>query len=240
MEMKGKWIKMRKAAAALLATGMCMAGAGGTAVYANVDEAAVAEAEAQAAAEPVLTETPAEQTAAETQAAAEPVIDRSSAADGGTAFSVPGNGEVVDDISDDPTKEFYTIRTANNNTFYMVIDKSSTSENVYMLSMIDEDDLSEFLGETETETQTVTIPTVVIEENTQTTTEAALPETEKDGTVKNMDGYVMVGVAAVIGLMVYVFWKKRWKKEEGDTPSENLEMDSGLEMINEDEQDEDD
>ena len=50
------------------------------------------------------------------------------------AFSVPGNGEVLDNIKDDSSKEFYTITTANNNTYYLVIDHSSTTDNVYMLS----------------------------------------------------------------------------------------------------------
>ncbi len=45
----------------------------------------------------------------------------------GTAFTTPGNGEVKDDITDDSTKEFLTVTTKNNNTFYIVIDRSATS-----------------------------------------------------------------------------------------------------------------
>ena len=40
--------------------------------------------------------------------------------DKGTAFTTPGNGEVKDDITDDSTKEFLTVTTKNNNTFYIV------------------------------------------------------------------------------------------------------------------------
>ncbi len=41
-----------------------------------------------------------------------------------TPFTPDGNGQVQDDIEGDDTKEFYTITTKNNNTFYLIIDKS--------------------------------------------------------------------------------------------------------------------
>ena len=59
------------------------------------------------------------------------------------AFSVPGNGEVLDEIRSSSDKEFYTIQTANNTTYYLVIDHSGNTDNVYMLSLIDENDLAE-------------------------------------------------------------------------------------------------
>ena len=64
---------------------------------------------------------------------------------GGTAFTTPGNAQVQDDITEDGSKEFLTITTKNNNTFYLVIDRSASTENVYLLSQIDENDLQEFL-----------------------------------------------------------------------------------------------
>src|SRR5699024_4663269 len=70
---------------------------------------------------------------------------------GETPFSIPGNGEVLDDKTGDGTKEFLTIQTKNGNTFFLVLDRSSNTENVYMLSMVDENDLAEFLDETKTE-----------------------------------------------------------------------------------------
>ena len=62
-----------------------------------------------------------------------------------SAFSTPGNAQLVDDKENDDTKQFLTIQTKKGNTFYMVIDRSSTSENVYMMSLVDENDLAEFL-----------------------------------------------------------------------------------------------
>lgn len=55
-----------------------------------------------------------------------------------TPFSVPGNGELLDDKKEDESKEFLTIQTKNGNTFFLILDRSSNTENVYMLSMIDE------------------------------------------------------------------------------------------------------
>ena len=55
-------------------------------------------------------------------------------------FTIAGNGEVEDNMMDDPSKEFFTVKTKGGNTFFLVIDRARNSENVYMLSMIDEYD----------------------------------------------------------------------------------------------------
>ena len=60
-------------------------------------------------------------------------------------FTIAGNGEVEDNITDDSSKEFFTVKTKGGNTFFLVIDRARNSENVYMFSMIDEYDLQEFL-----------------------------------------------------------------------------------------------
>ncbi len=63
-----------------------------------------------------------------------------------TPFSIPGNGELVDDVEDGGTsKQFLTVQTKNGNTFYIVVDRSGSTENVYMLSLVDENDLAEFI-----------------------------------------------------------------------------------------------
>ena len=79
-------------------------------------------------------------------------------------FTIVGNGEVEDNIVDDPSKEFFTVKTKGGNTFFLVIDRARNSENVYMLSMIDEYDLQEFLddeernGKQKEETPAVVLP----------------------------------------------------------------------------------
>ena len=59
----------------------------------------------------------------------------------GKPFSIKGNGEVVDDLSNDSSKQFITVKTKDNQTYFMVIDRAQSTENVYMLSMVDADDL---------------------------------------------------------------------------------------------------
>ena len=93
-----------------------------------------------------------------------------------SAFSTPGNAQLVDDKENDDTKQFLTIQTKKGNTFYMVIDRSSNTENVYMMSLVDENDLAEFLDETEKSKETEE-STVVIPETTPETTPVAEEET---------------------------------------------------------------
>ena len=46
-------------------------------------------------------------------------------------FTIAGNGEVEDNITDDSSKEFFTVKTKGGNTFFLVIDRARNSENVY-------------------------------------------------------------------------------------------------------------
>ena len=103
-------------------------------------------------------------------------------------FSVPGNAQVQDDITNSKNKEFLTITTKNNNTFYVIIDRSANVDNVYMLSQIDENDLKEFLEEDTSASTIVDVtPEVVIDENTHTE-QKEQPVTEspkKEGTERS-------------------------------------------------------
>ena len=156
------------------------------------------------------------------------------------AFTELGNGEVQDDIQNGSSKEFLTITTKNNNTFYLVIDRSSTSQNVYLLSQVDENDLKEFVDQ-EKETATVTpTPQVVIDENkteeTDKKEEIAKPEKEKMPQA-NMGAMAAILILALGGVAAYYYFKiyKPKKEEEEDFEEEGLETSDGLEIINEDE-----
>ena len=52
-----------------------------------------------------------------------------------------GQGTVVDNVTDQDSKEFFTFTTPSENTFYLVIDKQRESENVYFLNAVTESDL---------------------------------------------------------------------------------------------------
>ena len=138
-----------------------------------------------------------------------------------TPFSTPGNGQLVDDKENDSSKQFLTVQTKNGNTFYMVIDRSGTSENVYMMSLVDENDLAEFLDENE-ETEKKEESAVVLPETTaapepETTVQ---PETEvnPESGGNKMFGSAILGGGIVLvfgGLAAFVLSKFRKKKEDG-------------------------
>ena len=52
-----------------------------------------------------------------------------------------GQGGVVDNATNEDGKEFFTIATKDENTFYLVIDKQRDSDNVYLLDTVKESDL---------------------------------------------------------------------------------------------------
>jgi len=152
-------------------------------------------------------------------------------------FTIAGNGEVEDNIVDDPSKEFFTVKTKDGNTFFLVIDRARTSENVYMLSMIDEYDLQEFLddekrnGKQEEATPAVVLP----ETQPEPEPEVEIEEEESSGNMNQI--LLLVFVAALGGAGAFFYFYIYKPKPKEDTPkSENMETDQSLATVNEDEQ----
>lgn len=154
------------------------------------------------------------------------------------AFSVDGNGEVLDNIMDEKSgKEFYTIVTANNNTYYLIIDHASSTKNVYMLSMIDENDLKEFLSEEEPEVpeDTGKTPTVDFGEDTKDEEPSGDDKQKEPKKDNNILGTVVIILAlgAVAG-GVYFYFKIYKPKKEAQISDEDMEyVDDGV-TVNED------
>ena len=151
-------------------------------------------------------------------------------------FTIAGNGEVEDDIVDDPSKEFFTVKTKGG---ILVIDRARNSENVYMLSMIDEYDLQEFLddedrnGQQEEETPAVVLPETKPEPTPDVEIEE--PKEESNGGMNKILLLVFVAALGSAGAFFYFYIYKPKPKEE--TPqSENLETDQSLATVNEDNQ----
>ncbi len=154
-------------------------------------------------------------------------------------FTIAGNGEVEDNIVDDPSKEFFTVKTKGGNTFFLVIDRARNSENVYMLSMIDEYDLQEFLddeernGKQEEETPAVVLPETKPEPTPDVEIEE--PKEESNGGMNKILLLVFVAALGGAGAFFYFYIYKPKPKEETPT-SENLETDQSLATVNEDNQ----
>ena len=58
-----------------------------------------------------------------------------------TALTPDGQGTVMDNVTDEDGKEFFTFTTPSENTFYLIIDRQRDSENVYFLNAVTENDL---------------------------------------------------------------------------------------------------
>ncbi len=161
------------------------------------------------------------------------------------AFSVDGNGEVLDNVMDEKSgKEFYTITTANNNTYYLIIDHSSSTKNVYMLSMIDENDLKEFLSEEEfaepdNPEDTGTPPAVDFgdEPSGDETPDDSVPEEPKK-TNNILSTVLIILVLGAIAGGGYFYFKIYKPKKEAQIADEDMEyVDEGV-TINEDDESE--
>ena len=155
-----------------------------------------------------------------------------------SAFSTPGNAQLVDDKENDDTKQFLTIQTKKGNTFYMVIDRSSNTENVYMMSLVDEKALAEILDETD-ESKATEESTVVIPETTPETTPAAEEETEvkkEEKSGMNVKGLAAIVVAAILGFAGIAVYKKHGRSKDEDYVSEQLEFSDGPYVNEEDDE----
>jgi len=60
---------------------------------------------------------------------------------GANPFTPTGTGTVVDNATDGDGKEFLTIFTEDGNEFFLIIDRHRTSDNVYLLNTVTEEDL---------------------------------------------------------------------------------------------------
>ena len=76
-------------------------------------------------------------------------------------FTPSGTGTVADNATDGDGKEFFTIMTPDENTFYLVIDRQRGAENVYLLNAVTEADLLSLakMPERSTQAPAVTEPT---------------------------------------------------------------------------------
>lgn len=179
---------------------------------------------------------------------------------GTTAKQSPSTGDTTDSAdkssessTSEQGKEFYTIQTASEKVFYLVIDRDGDEEKVYFLTEVSENDL---LNTTSDNSETLpknsaalesAIPVKdaaldnnntdakgnkkqdaeTVEENTEDTTEEG---SEPETTEQKQDGsgfsYLIMGIAAaaVIGV-VYVIKAKKKKENFIDDDEDELEDD---------------
>ena len=150
------------------------------------------------------------------------------------AFSTPGNASLGDVVRNSDSKDFYTIKTENDNTFYLVIDHAGSYDNVYMLSTIDENDLQDFLeNEEDDEGGSLILPETNTTEESESKVETPEKETEKNR-LPGIISLVLIIAAAVAGVVIYRRYRQGNAEPEEDY-SENME-DDGIPTVNEDDE----
>lgn len=130
-----------------------------------------------------------------------------------------GNLSMVDDVivTDETHKQFIIAQSKNGNYFYVVIDRTKDSENVYLLNMVDEADLVALAnGETvplEPTTPPETAEPVPPEENTDT-------EPVEEEKPKNNMAFIIILVLGLGGLGgAYYFFFVKGKNAKPDVPT---------------------
>ena len=141
-------------------------------------------------------------------------------------FTPDGTGTVVDNVTDEDGKEFYTITTADESVFYLVIDKQKTSENVYFLNAVTVDDLLPLAEQGEEPAEEVTEPE---------------PEPEAEKTDSPLLSLLLIGAVVLIGGGAgYYFKIYKPKHEAPDLEDDYCEYeDEGPEEIAEEHEDDD-
>ena len=123
----------------------------------------------------------------------------------GNPFTPDGTGEVLDNATDDDGKEFFTVETVDGNVFYLIVDRERTSDNVYLLNAVTENDLSSLAkpgdGKPESALPTET-PTAPIE--SPDATPVPTPAPEKDSGNAGTIVFIVIAVLVVGGVGYYV------------------------------------
>lgn len=210
--------------------------------YAYVDESAGAETttEAVTVEEELTAQTEKEETGETTTESEE--AEEETEENAGT-FSESGNLSLLDDVGADKAKnlEYMTVQTKSGAVFYLVIDKSADTENVYFLNQVDELDLMAIMDdaqkqeyESSLKEEPQEIPETPIEDE-PTADEPVDEEPQADLQTNNLALFGVIGVIAALVIGGYVFMKKKAKKDGADL-DEDLEFYDDEEYENEDEQ----
>jgi hypothetical protein len=128
-------------------------------------------------------------------------------------FTPSGNGTVVDNATDNDGKEFFTIMTEAGNILYLIIDRQRSTENVYFLSTVTEQDLIDLAAE----------DGIIISGSSSTIPIEPLPpedEEEPDTQVNNepvSDNnillYIIIAAVIGVGIVAYYFKVIKAKKD---------------------------
>lgn len=207
--------------------------------YAYVDDSAGEEATTEAVA---VEENLTVETEKETE---EETTTESEEEDRTGTFSEAGNLSLLDDVGTDAAKEleYMTVQTKSGAVFYLVIDRSADTENVYFLNQVDAADLMAIMDDSEKQEYENSLKEEIVDvpetpaEDEPVADEPVKEEPQKQDSLQtnNLALFGVLGVIAVGVIGGYAFMKKKAKKDGADL-DDDLEFYDDEEYENEDEQ----
>ncbi len=139
-------------------------------------------------------------------------------------FTPNGDGTVMDNATEKNGKEFFTIKTPNDNVFHLIIDRQRTGENVYLLNAVTEEDLLALSqkgnGKTMSAIPTATTKPIEPQPQEETNKTNTDKQEQKPNTATNgSSSYLIIGIAVlVVGAVGYYFkiYRPRTQANEVD------------------------
>jgi len=112
----------------------------------------------------------------------------------------PGTGTVIDYSTDPDGRLFYTITTPGEHVFYLIIDKNSSTNNVYFLNAVTIADLAalaEMPAQGQNGAGTTLTPNAT--DNPEPTTETPSPVERDPKQNSSMGMYIIIGILVIMG-----------------------------------------
>ncbi len=131
-------------------------------------------------------------------------------------FAPDGNLSLVDDVTvtDEEYKQFIIAQSKNGNYFYVVIDRTKDSENVYLLNMVDEADLVALANGETVPLNPTTPPEAVEPEPLEENTDIEPVEEEKPTNTNMLIMVLVLGLGGLGGAYYFFFVKGKNAKPE--------------------------
>ena len=126
-----------------------------------------------------------------------------------------GQGSVKEAIKNG-NKEFYTITTPSEKTYYLVIDFSKPERNVYFLKAVDEIDLLDLAGVNEIIYNPTETTEITSELSSEETSEDELKKEEISTNKNKLDILTIISIIGLVALVLFLIYDKFIKNKNNN------------------------